>query len=173
MEIPTPESESICFTCDSKGIAVLSKEPDAFMTIFFFDKAETIVMGRVSNSGQKTLSAIHLACNLSDTGLIAVGGNYTLKLMSRQEKGFSVIGTITGENKIVTSLMWLMPDILIVGTAEGHLHIIEGGDPKFIYEADTIVVIDLAKIKEEYVPLIYKKIYIRFKIKMLFKFQKR
>lgn len=44
------------------------------MTIFFFDKAETVIMGRVSNSGQKTLSAIHLACNLSDTGLVAVGG---------------------------------------------------------------------------------------------------
>lgn len=74
MVIPTPEPESICFTCDSKGIAVLSKEPDAFMTIFFFDKAETVVMGRVSNSGQKSLSAIHLSCNLSDNGLIAVGG---------------------------------------------------------------------------------------------------
>lgn len=69
--------------------------------------------------------------------------------MSRQEKGFSVIGTITGENKIVTSLMWLMPDVLVVGTAEGHLHIIEGGDPKFVYAADKIDLIDLAKIKEE------------------------
>lgn len=75
-------------------------------------------------------------------------GNYTLKLMSRQEKGFSVIGTITGENKIVTSLMWLMPDILLVGTSESQLLIIEGGDPKFIYEADTIDVIDLAQAKE-------------------------
>lgn len=84
-EIPTPEPESICFTCDSKGIAVLTKEPDAFMTIFFFDKAETIVMGRVSNSGQKGLSAIHVACNLSDTGLIAVGGTATDKRLWHDE----------------------------------------------------------------------------------------
>lgn len=73
-EIPTPEVEFMSFTYDSKGIAVLSKEPDAFLTIFFMDKAETVVVGRVSNSGQKAVTAHYISCNLSDTGLVAIGG---------------------------------------------------------------------------------------------------
>lgn len=73
-EVPTPQAECMSFTYDSKGIAVLSKEPDAFLTIFYFDKSETVVVGRVSNSSQKTLNAKYISCNLSDNGLVAVGG---------------------------------------------------------------------------------------------------
>lgn len=73
-DVPIPEVEELNFTYDSKGIAVLSKEPDAFLTIFFFDKAETVVMGRASNSNHKNLTTAHISCNLSDTGLVAVGG---------------------------------------------------------------------------------------------------
>lgn len=75
-------------------------------------------------------------------------GNYTLKLLSRQEKGFGGIGTITGDNKIVTSLVWISADVLIAGTNDGLLHFIEGGDPKCIYDALTTDEIDLSKIKE-------------------------
>lgn len=73
-DVPHPEVEALAFIYDSKGIAVLSKEPDAFLTIFYFDKADTIVMGRASNSNHKNLTSLHISCNLSDTGLVAVGG---------------------------------------------------------------------------------------------------
>lgn len=79
-DVPHPEVEQLHFTYDSKGIAVLSKEPDAFLTIFFFDKAETIVMGRASNSNHKNLTSLHISCNLSDTGLVAVGGRWKIFL---------------------------------------------------------------------------------------------
>lgn len=62
------------FTQDSNGLAVLTKEPDAFLVIFYFDKSETIIMGRVSNGNQKGLTADVIACNLGDNGLVAVGG---------------------------------------------------------------------------------------------------
>lgn len=62
------------FTEDSRGLAILSKEPDAFLTIFYFDKSETIIVGRVSNGNQTGLTADVIACNLSDTGLVAVAG---------------------------------------------------------------------------------------------------
>lgn len=64
----------MCFTYDSKALAVLSKEPDAFLTIFYFDKSDTVVTARVSNGNQKTLTANCIACNLTDTGLVAIGG---------------------------------------------------------------------------------------------------
>lgn len=70
-------------------------------------------------------------------------GDYTLKLMSRQDKGFTVIGTINGENKIVTSLTWISGDLLIVGTSQAKLLLIEGGDQKAIYCAFTTDEIDL------------------------------
>lgn len=73
-DVPTPEAESLAFNYDSKGIAVLSREPDAFMTIFYFDKAETVVCGRVSVGNQTQPIARHVSCNLSDTGLVVVTG---------------------------------------------------------------------------------------------------
>lgn len=73
-EVPVQEPSSVVFTQDSKGLAVLSKEPDAFLTIFYFDKLDTIILGRVSNASQKGLSAEHISCNLNDSGLVAVCG---------------------------------------------------------------------------------------------------
>lgn len=73
-EVPTQDVAFLRFTEDSRGLAVLSKEPDAFLTIFYFDKSETVIVGRVSNGNQKGLTAEIIACNLNDTGLVAVGG---------------------------------------------------------------------------------------------------
>lgn len=75
-DVPTQRAQAISFINDSKGIAVLSKEPDAFLTIFYFDKADSIVCGRVSVSSKKLLIAKYISCNLNDTGLVAVGGMY-------------------------------------------------------------------------------------------------
>lgn len=77
-EVPTPNVESLRFTEDSRGLAALSKEPDAFLTIFYFDKSETVIVGRVSNGNQQGLSTDVIACNLNDAGLVAVGGMISL-----------------------------------------------------------------------------------------------
>lgn len=70
--------------------------------------------------------------------------------MSRQEKGFSIIGTVTGESKTISSLVWLSPDVLVAGSLKGQLMFVEGGDLKVIYEAATTDQIDLTKPKEGY-----------------------
>lgn len=75
-EVPTKDVAFMRFTEDSRGLAILSKEPDAFLTIFYFDKSETIIVGRVSNGNQPGLTADVIACNLSDTGLVAVAGEF-------------------------------------------------------------------------------------------------
>lgn len=74
-DVPNPVPANMLFTYDSKGLAILSMEEDAFLTIFYFDKSETVICGRVSNGNQKGLTANYLACNLNDTGLVAIGGN--------------------------------------------------------------------------------------------------
>lgn len=71
------------FTEDSRGLAVLSAEPDAFLIIFYFDKADTIIVGRVSNGNQIGLSADVIASNLSDSGLVGVAGDDFCCVQSR------------------------------------------------------------------------------------------
>lgn len=173
-DVPTQNVESLRFTEDSRGLAVLSKEPDAFLTIFYFDKSETIIVGRVSNGNQPGLTTDVLACNSNDTGLVAVGGmfsvalfcigcidsiefglcfligQYTFKLMSRQDKSFGMIGTMSGEHKVITSLVWLTAEILVAGTSANQLLFIEGGDPKQNFVASTVHFIDLERAKDMY-----------------------
>lgn len=76
-------------------------------------------------------------------------GDYTFKIMSRQEKAFTIIGSITGENRVVTSLIWLTAEILVAGLASNELYFVEGGDPKLNFNAETTEIIDLSKSKEE------------------------
>lgn len=147
-DVPTQNVESLRFTEDSRGLAVLSREPDAFLIIFYFDKSETIIFGRVSNGNQPGMTTDVLACNLNDSGLVAVGGKFTFKLLSRQDKSFGMIGTMSGEHKIVTSLVWLTAEILVAGTCANQLLFIEGGDPKQNFEANTVPIIDLEKAKD-------------------------
>lgn len=81
---------------------------------------------------------------------VLFSGDYTFKLMSRQDKSFGTIGTMTGEHKVVTSLIWLTGEILVAGTSNNQLQFIEGGDPKINFEATTVCFIDLEKAKERF-----------------------
>lgn len=75
-------------------------------------------------------------------------GHYAFKLMSRQDKSFGLIGTISGENKIIKSLVWLTAEILVAGTSANQLLFIKSGDPKQYFEASSVHFIDLEKAKE-------------------------
>lgn len=70
--------------------------------------------------------------------------------MSRQDKSFGMIGTMTGEHKIVTSLVWLTAEILVAGTSADQLLFIESGDQKQNFCASTVQTLDLEKAKEKY-----------------------
>lgn len=65
-------------------------------------------------------------------------------------KSFGVIGTMTGEHKIITSLVWLTAEILVAGTSANQLLFIEGGDAKQNFIASTVHLLDLEKAKETY-----------------------
>lgn len=141
------EPFAIEFTHDSRNVAILSKEPDAFLSIFALDKDDSVFMGRASNSAQPG-RARFIDCNPGDTAITAVGGEYLLKLMNKTEKGFGQIGTVKGDNIVVTSIAWLSQDILVAGTNESEILFIEGGDPKAKYSAIDTDHIDLTKIPE-------------------------
>lgn len=56
---------------------------------------------------------------------------------------------MSGDDKFISSVMWLTPDILVAGTSKNELLFIEGGDLKMTYPAELIEVIDLSKSKDE------------------------
>nr|XP_029708990.1 cilia- and flagella-associated protein 57-like [Aedes albopictus] len=142
-DCPNTQIGNICFTYDSRGIAVLSVEPDAFLSIFSFDKNESLIIGRASNSSQQG-QANYLSCNPGDATIVAVGGYYMLKIMNKTDKGFGQIGTIKGDNLLVTSIAWLTGEALAAGTAETELIFVESGELKLKLRADEVERIDLS-----------------------------
>ncbi|KAG5674865.1 hypothetical protein PVAND_004810 [Polypedilum vanderplanki] len=144
VECPIQAVGNMCFTSDSRGMAVLSREPDAFITIYTFGKNDTMVTGRASNKnypGRATL----VKCNPSDTSIITVGGENMMKIMNKTEKGFGQLGTIKGDNIDVTALTWLSGEIIIAGSAKMELFFIEGGELKAQYNMTDVDVIDLTQ----------------------------
>lgn len=139
------------FTFDSKGVAILTKEPDSYILLMFFDSNQTQVLGRVSHSSHQLTVARCLSCSLVDPGLIAIGGDYTFKLLNKTEKGFAPIGSIKGDGVIITSLAFfstsLTNDALIAGTDETELFIVESGDLKLIFNALQVTLLDLSNIQ--------------------------
>lgn len=146
-EIPTKAVASMSFTFDSKGMAILTKEPDSYILLVLFDNNQTLIMGRVSHSTHQLTVARCLSCSRVDPGLIAIGGDYTFKLLNKTEKGFAPIGSIKGDGVIITSLAWLTNDAMIAGTEESDLFIVESGDLKLIYNAHQVVLLDLSNIQ--------------------------
>lgn len=144
-ECPVQAVGNMCFTCDSRGMAVLSKEPDAFITIYTFDKTDSMVTGRASNAnyaGRATL----LQCNPSDVSIVMVGGENMMKIMNKTEKGFGQMGTVKGENINVTALTWLSSEMIIAGSAEMDLYFVEGGELKAKYSTRELNIIDLSQV---------------------------
>lgn len=141
-ECPVQEVGNMCFTPDSKGMAVLSREPDAFISIYTFDKNDTVITGRASNKnypGRATL----LVCNPSDTSIVAVGGENMLKIMNKTEKGFGQLGTVKGEDVVVTALTWLTAEVIVAGSSNMELYFVEGGDLKAKFSVIDLEVIEL------------------------------
>ncbi|CRL06256.1 CLUMA_CG019108, isoform A [Clunio marinus] len=133
---------NLCFTNDSKGIAVLSKEPDAFLTIYNFDKNDSVVTERVSTikyPGRATL--IH--CNPSDISVVAVGGANMLKVMSKTGKSLVQVAAIKGDDIIMTSLAWLNGEIIVAGSNDMKLYFAESGELRGKYDISDLEFIDL------------------------------
>lgn len=129
-------------------MAVLTKEPDSYLILIYFDKAQSLIMGRVSHSTHQLSVARTISCSLIDSGLVAIGGDYTFKLLNKTEKGFAPMGTIKGDGIAITSLAWLTNDILIAGTNETELFIVDNGDLKLIFNALDVTLIDLSQISD-------------------------
>jgi hypothetical protein len=108
---------------------VLSQEPDAFITIYTFDKNDSMMTGKASNRSYPGRARL-IQCNFGDALIVAVGGENMLKLMNKTEKGFGQLGTIKGENITATPLTWLSAEHILAVSADMELYFVEGGELK-------------------------------------------
>lgn len=143
-EIPTKSVAAMSFTVASPGLAILTKEPDSYILLV---QRSQVVMGRVSHSTHHMTVARCIACSPVDFGTVAIGGDLTFRLLNKTEKGFSPVGSIKGDGVMITSMAWLSNDVMIAGTDEMDLLIVESGDLKMIFNAAQVTLIDLSNIQ--------------------------
>lgn len=82
-----------------------------------------------------------------------------------------MIGSMAGEHKIITSLVWLTAEILVAGTSADQLLFVEGGDPKHNFIASTVQTLDLEKAKDTYENIFNMKYNKQFVLKTVNNFQ--
>jgi cilia- and flagella-associated protein 57 len=70
-------------------------------------------------------------------------------VINKTEKGFGQMGAVKADTIKVVSLIWLTGEVLLAGTRSNELLLIEAGDLKMKFKADTVEFIDLTKIQDE------------------------
>lgn len=137
----------ITFSFDSKYLAVVTNENQT-MLFYNWEKGKlesSMELGNMQNPG----AMIDLiACNPSDTGIIALGGKFAFKFLTVSETLWRPYGFSKADNLIITSLAWLNNDRLLAGTSDGRILFLENGDLKNIFKMSEVTFINL-KIREE------------------------
>lgn len=134
------------FTQDSRALALLTKPPNEMIFLLVLDKTSTVFEGRATVMGSKGIAEC-IAGNPNDCGFLAVGGDRTLLLMSKSERGFNIISNVK-VNYHITSMAFLSMDILLVGTDNDMLILVEGGEQKLAQKASVAEAVDLLQDQE-------------------------
>ncbi|KAL0105366.1 hypothetical protein PUN28_016788 [Cardiocondyla obscurior] len=138
------------FTFDSKYIVAITGEPDQTMLFYNWEKGKVESIYKLSNLQNPLAIAKVLACNPTDTTVVAVGGPYTFKFLTVSETVWRPYGFSKAENLLVCSMAWLDGDRLLVGTKDGRVLYLENGDLKNMYRIFDTVSMNF-RIREEYV----------------------
>ncbi|KZC06732.1 WD repeat-containing protein 65 [Dufourea novaeangliae] len=153
--IPYDAPEVTKFTCigfsfDNKYLAAVTGEPDQRMLYYNWEKGK--MESSIKVGTQQTPPAIIelLACNPSDTGVVAVAGLRTFKFLTLSETVWRPYGFSKADNILACSITWLNSDRLLLGTKDGKILYLENGDLKNIYKMSDTTSMNL-KIREEYV----------------------
>ncbi|XP_017090856.1 cilia- and flagella-associated protein 57 [Drosophila bipectinata] len=135
------EVQQMIFTNDSRSVAVVTKPPEEAVIMMVLDKTSTIIEGRATVPGSHG-GAECIAGNPNDCSFLAVGGERTLLLMSKSERGFSISNNLKVKYR-VCSMAFLSLDLLMVGSADDQLILVENGEHKLIQKASDADTVDL------------------------------
>lgn len=132
--------QQMIFTQDSRALVILTKPPNEMVFMLVLDKTSTVFEGRATVMGSKGIAEC-IAGNPTDNGFVAVGGNRTLLLMSKSERGFNIVNNLK-VNYHITSMAFLSLDILLLGTDSDMLILVENGEQKLAQKASIAEVVD-------------------------------
>ncbi|XP_050451189.1 cilia- and flagella-associated protein 57 [Cataglyphis hispanica] len=141
---------SIGFTFDSKNLVAITGEPDLTLLFYNWEKGKVESMSKLANPQNPLAIPEILACNPTDSSVVAVGGPYNFKFLIVSETIWRAYGFTKGDSLLVSSMTWLDSDRMLVGTEEGRVLYMENGDLKNIYWISDTMSMNL-KIREEYV----------------------
>ncbi|XP_002068679.3 cilia- and flagella-associated protein 57 [Drosophila willistoni] len=135
------EVQQMIFTQDSRSIVLITRPPEEHLIMLILDKTSTIIEGRATVLGSHG-GAQCIAGNPSDCSFVAVGGDRTLLLMSKSERGFSISNNLKVTYR-VTSMAFLSMDLLMIGTDKDQLILVENGEQKLAQKASEAETVDL------------------------------
>ncbi|BFG04282.1 cilia- and flagella-associated protein 57 [Drosophila madeirensis] len=133
--------KQMTFTYDSRAVTLLTRPPEEHLIMLVLDKTSTVIEGRATVLGSHS-GAECIAGNPSDCSFLAVGGDRTLLLMSKSERGFTISNNLKVAYR-VTSMAFLSLDLLMVGTANDQLILVENGEQKLAQKASEAETVDL------------------------------
>ncbi|KAF5270192.1 hypothetical protein FQR65_LT05672 [Abscondita terminalis] len=136
------------FTIDSKTLIAVTGEPDWNMYVFRCDKGK-VESSAKGNNPNNTGTVNQIACNPTDTSVIALVGVTVFKFMACSDKVWRQYGFAKSDNSNLSSARWLSQDRLIAGSVEGKFMIFEGGELKLIYWAGDLPFINLRALEKE------------------------
>uniref|UniRef100_A0A1B0BGE8 Cilia- and flagella-associated protein 57 n=1 Tax=Glossina palpalis gambiensis TaxID=67801 RepID=A0A1B0BGE8_9MUSC len=145
LELPATSKNAqvgqIIFTVDSRALLVLTKPPDGRIYLLMLDRTNTIVDSRAAPPASRSIAEC-VAGSPQDVNLFAVGGHHLLTLMTKSERGFNISNNLKCPYHIM-SMTFMSFDLLIVGTTENELILVENGELKLVQKASEAEVIDL------------------------------
>ncbi|XP_053965666.1 cilia- and flagella-associated protein 57 [Anastrepha ludens] len=137
----TASASFMSFTADAKTIVILTKPPDEALYMLLLDKTGTVIESHPTMSMARG-SVECFACNPQDHCSVAVGGDCVLLLMAKSEKGMSISNNIKADFH-TTSMAFIANDLLMIGTSQNELIMLENGDVKLRQKAHDAELIDI------------------------------
>lgn len=137
------------FTSDSKNLVAVTGDPDQTMLFYNWEKGKVESMYKMANPQNPPTVTDMLACNPTDTAVIAIGGSYNFKFLTISESVWRPYGFTKGENVLTCSMAWLDGDRLLLGTTDSRILYFENGDLKNIYQMYDTIAMNF-KIRGEY-----------------------
>lgn len=97
---------------------------------------------------QNIKNTFQIVCNPNDSNLIALIGDGLIRILACTDFTWRQYGYSKGDQWNFSSAAWLSQDRLLVGTIDGKILLLEGGELKTIFLVGNLTVIDF-KVKEE------------------------
>lgn len=129
------------FTSDSKGVVLLTRSPDEILQMIILDKICSTFTGHPVPASSRA-SVECFATHPTDMAMLAVAGNNIVSFLLKSDRGFTVTSTVKTTYNIL-SMAFLNADLLLLGSTNNDLVLMEGNELKLVQPASEAEELDL------------------------------